>query len=126
MRTGKNLKAWLAFSCLALGLLGCGTAKWKAHIENERGLALDGVERYADAEVHYLRAVGYDVNPEIPLTNLGRSKTMAAAYSEAHQHFEQAMLIAPALYDPHFNDGVALYHWGSQCGIRETVTWSAL
>ena len=112
---------------LAPVAMGCGQARLRAHLENERGIALDGVSRHDDAESHYLRAVGYDVRPEIPLTNLGRSKTMAKAYSEAHQHFEQALLRAPDLYEAHYGDGAALYEWGESirdpqnCEVERTL-----
>lgn len=112
---------------LAPAALGCSQARLRAHLENERGIALDGVSRHDAAESHYLRAVGYDVRPEIPLTNLGRSKTMAKAYSEAHQHFEQALLRAPDLYEAHYGDGAALYEWGESirdprnCEVERTL-----
>jgi len=112
-------------------LCGCSGSRFRAHVENEKGIARDALTQHAEAEPHYLRSIGFNVRPEVPMVNLGRSKTLEGSFAEAHQHLEQAMLLAPELFEAHFNDGVALHEWGASvldpryCEVDRTIElWS--
>ncbi len=96
---------------LALAL-GCGHPLWRAHLENERGIARDRLEQHDAARPHYQRSAGYRVRPEVPTYNLARSATLDGDFSQAHDIYQQALQLEPGLAEAHYNDGVALFLWG--------------
>jgi len=104
--------AGLALLVVAPMLLGCGHPLWRAHLENERGIANDEAGEHADAATHYRRSLGFDVRREIPTYNLARSATLAGDYATAHDLYQDALELEPALAPAYYNDAIALYRWG--------------
>lgn len=84
----------------------------RAHRENERGIDRDTLGRHAAARVHYERSQAYGIEPQVPAHNLARSVLLSGDYSEAHDLFQEALLLDPELPEAHFNDAMALYLWG--------------
>lgn len=89
-----------------------GGPRERAHRENERGIREDGLGRHAAARVHYERSRAFGVEPQIPAHNLARSVLLAGDYAEAHDLFQEALLLDPALSEAHFNDAMTLFLWG--------------
>lgn len=108
---GTKKPAMALLAVLLLGL-GCDSPMWWAYQENERGIANDAVGRHEGARAHYERSIGYRVRPQVPTYNLARSATLREDYSEAHDLYQQALLLDPELTEAYFNDGIALHRWG--------------
>ncbi|MFQ5527333.1 MAG: VWA domain-containing protein [Thermoanaerobaculia bacterium] len=105
--------AVLADGCtLPFGAAERGSPRELAHRENERGIGRDATMNHRAARPHYERSIGYEVEPQIPAYNLARSVALTGDYSEAHDLFQEALLLDPDLPEAHFNDGVTLYFWG--------------
>lgn len=105
----------LLAAAVLLGLFGAGCADsplQRAHHENERGIVLDAFGRHDAAAVHYRRSIGHGVRAEVPTHNLARSRTLAGAWSEAHDLYQQALELDPGLEEALYDDGVALWGWG--------------
>lgn len=89
----------------------------RARRDNERGIVLDGMGMHDEARRLYERSRGYgeppEVPTEIPTYNLGRSYVLSERYAEAHETFEEALLLAPELAEAYYDDGLALYCWGA-------------
>lgn len=97
---------------LPFGAAERGSPRQLAHRENERGIVKDGLREYSDARVHFERSMGYEVEPQIPAYNLARTVLMTGDFSEAHELFQDALLIDPDLPEAHYNDGMTLFLWG--------------
>jgi hypothetical protein len=96
-------------------LAGCGDSPRKqAHYENVSGITHDAFRRHDSARPHYERSRGFGIEPEIPTHNLARSVALAGDVSEAHDLFQEALTLEPALTEAFFNDGVTLYTWGEK------------
>ncbi len=119
---GRGRKAAASAACIATWLLSScampfsggehGSPRELAHRENERGIGKDNLRKHQDARPHYERSIGYDVEPQIPAYNLARSVVLTGDFSEAHDLFQEALLLGPDLAEAHFNDGITLYLWG--------------
>lgn len=111
-RTSRHSKA-LTASLVLLALTACETSPvQRAHRENERGIAFDAAGSHAMARPHYERSIAFGIRSEIPTYNLARSLTLQESYSEAHDTYEKALLLAPDLLPATYNDGLDLYAWG--------------
>ncbi len=102
----------LVLAVLSSALTGCNSRLWKAHRENEQGLALHAERRYPEAAPRFERALAYQVRQQIPLFNLGQNAFAQEDYAAAHELFQQALLVHPEMAVAYYNDGHALYRWG--------------
>lgn len=105
--------AALTAACsLPLGTGEGGSLRKLAHRENERGIVKDLGRDHGRARTHYERSKGYGFESQIPAYNLARSVLLTGDYSEAHDLFQEALLLAPDLEEAHFNDAMTLFLWG--------------
>lgn len=110
-KAGSGNPALSLLAVVVLGL-GCDSPLWWAYKENEAGITNDGLGRHEAARRHYERSIGYRIRPEVPTYNLARSATLREDYAEAHDLYQQALLLDPELAEAYFNDGIALFRWG--------------
>ncbi len=99
---------------VSLGLLamGCGTPLWRAHVENEKGIAADLVRAGGKARMYYERSIALRERSHVPLHNLARSTLHAGDFVEAHALFQESLEIRPDWAPALYNHGMTLYRWG--------------
>jgi tetratricopeptide (TPR) repeat protein len=112
---GGTLTLWIAVP--AAGLLAVAGCRGEdplrqASRQNEAGIAADASGRWTAARTHYERSLAFEELAQIPTHNLARSLTLQSRFSEAHDLYQRALELEPALAPAHYNDGWALFAWG--------------
>jgi Ca-activated chloride channel family protein len=103
--------AAVLFAALAAATLSQCSALQADHF-NEDGLDFQEEGKTKDARGLFEKSAAENFRREIPIYNLARNHFMEKDYAAAHDYYQKAIEIAPALEEAWFNDGHALYEWG--------------
>jgi len=84
----------------------------RAHRANEEGIAADNARLFEPARRLFERSLAFDIQPEVPTYNLGRSRIRSGHPAEAREALQKAVELAPEFHEAYYNDGHALFALG--------------